>query len=183
MKLQLILFLVFIQCLQLSAQTFLKVDTAQFIEWKNAKRLSWENYQIKKLQKGSGELFALTSVIHSVRGEVTDGKPNFEVKVLFVKKDSWSTTDQNSALLAHEQLHFDLAELYGRKIRNDIEALGKGNEQDLKVYKRRITILLAQFKARSIEYDNETVHGQEIEEQKEWEMYVNSELKRLKKFK
>ena len=174
----------FILCLALlkpvKAQ-YLEVDTAQFIEWSDELYLSWEDYQLKKSKRSNEEGgVALTSVFHSVRGGIIKGEPRFEVKVLFVKKDSWTTDPTNIVLLAHEKLHFDIAEMFGRKIRKQIADLYDRGERDLKIYNKYVKILLGDFKRFSSNYDKETRHGSDSEEQKAWFDLVYSELDRLK---
>ena len=44
---------------------------------------------------------------------------NYRVEVIFLKNQEW-TKDTTSYVLAHEQLHFDIAELYARKLRKAI---------------------------------------------------------------
>lgn len=183
MKIQFILFLIIVLCFKAQGQTFLKVDSARFIEWQEDRPLTWDDFKVRKTKKDVQSLFALTSVFHSVRGGLKEGRPNFEVKVLYVKKDSWTTSVTSQRLLAHEQLHFDLAELYGRKIRNDIDALGKSGEDNLRVYKKRIKRLLDEFNSKSELYDRETQHGRIKEKQEEWQLFVEHELQRLNKYK
>lgn len=161
---------------------FLKVDTVEYIEWDEERPLAWSDFEYKGLKAGEKESYALTSVFHSVRGGIKSGMPNFQVRVLYVKEDSWTTNLVSEELLAHEQLHFDLAELYGRKIRKALETLGENGEDQLGEYRKVINLLLDEFKRKSMEYDNETVHGSIAEMQLEWTEYVAFELSRLNKY-
>jgi hypothetical protein len=167
----------------LFGQGFMVVDTTSYVEWKAERPLNWADFVFRDIRRGDQQSYALTSVIHSVRGDIKDGKPNFEVRVLFVKKDSWTTSSGNRALLAHEQLHFDLAELYGRKIRKQFVAMGAQGIETLGDYKKSVKVLLNEFKRKSVSYDKETKHGRIEEEQKEWERYVKAELERLNEYK
>ena len=164
------------------AQGFLKVDTEKYIEWSDSLYLKWSDYQYRPNQTGKFKSNALTAVFHSVRGGVIKGKPEFQVKVLFVKEDSWTTDTLNIALLAHEKLHFDIAELYGRKIRKQIQAISKKGVSDMSEYRKYIRYFLNEFKKVSIIYDKETEHGNIPEEQARWFEFVSSELQRLHKY-
>ena len=162
---------------------FLKVDTTQYIEWNTERTVSWTDYVYRPAERAfGGGGFALTSVTHSVRGGISKGAPNFEVYVLFVKEQSWTSDSTDMALLAHEKLHFDIAELFARKLRKQIEVMGKEGVTDLKEYQKKIRYLLDQFKIKSSDYDKETVHGRIAEKQKEWQIYVSSEMQRLHKY-
>lgn len=159
---------------------YLKVDTTAYIEWSDDLYMSWKDYRFRGRRHTEESGMALTSVIHSVRGGIIGDEPRFEVKVLFVKKDSWTTDSTSITLLAHEKLHFDIAELYGRKIRKQIDELFRNGERDLKIYNKYVKLLLADFKRFSQDYDRETRHGKDFDEQKAWFEVVYSELDRLK---
>lgn len=113
---------------------------------------------------------------------MSKGKPSFEVYVLFKKEDSWVTDISDTALLAHERLHFDIAEIYGRKIRKQIAAMGEKGVKDLSEYRKAIKYLLGKFKEKSFEYDEETRHGTDASEQRRWQIFVSSELQRLHEY-
>lgn len=161
---------------------YLEVDTTAFIEWSEDLYMNWADYRFRNYSKDDGSGMALTSVMHSVRGGIIKGQPKFEVKVLFVKQDSWTTDSTSITLLAHEKLHFDIAELYARKIRKQIDQLFKDGERDLKVYNKYVKQLLGDFKRYSHNYDSKTRHGRNIDEQKVWFESVYSELERLKDY-
>lgn len=182
MKLEYIIFTLFICNVQLSAQSFLKVDTAVYIEWEEERPLSWADYVYKKSAKKRKGSLALTTVFHSVRGSIKNDHPHFEVRVLYDKTKSWTTDPRDPILLNHEKLHFDLAELYGRKIRKQIDILGKRGESQLKKYRADIRTLLDEFKRQSIAYDKETGHGRFSDAQQKWNDFVFSEMKRLKSY-
>lgn len=166
------------------AGNYLQVDTTKYIIWDENRPLTWDDYP--EIGSNSSPEFndnnALTAVTHSVRGGIEKGKPNFEVYVLFKIKDSWTTSREDVQLFAHEKLHFDIAELYGRKLRKQIAALGSQKVLDLSEYRRKIKFLLDEFKIKSIDYDGETGHGSLIEKQREWQSFVSSELQRLHKY-
>ncbi|OEK04813.1 DUF922 domain-containing protein [Roseivirga misakiensis] len=162
---------------------FLKVDTTRYIVWSDERPLTWSDYRLLKSDTIDLGITALTAVTHSVRGGIEKGKPNFEVYVLFKKRRSWTTSRSDSLLFEHERLHFDLAELYGRKLRKQIAAMGSQNEKRLSAYRKKIKILLEEFKRKSALYDYETVHGEQQIKQAEWRNYVSYEMQRLHKYK
>jgi len=178
-----ILFTILSCVLTARAQGYLRVDTTQFIEWNEERPLRWSDYRLFDEREVQTDAFALTTVFHSIRGGMSKGKPNFQVRVLYVKEKSWTTNIGSNALLSHEKLHFDLAELYGRKLRKQIESLGRQGEKRIKTYQANIQRLLDDFKLKSYAYDEETNHGRISDAQKEWERFVSAELRRLNKYK
>ncbi len=165
-----------------SAQSgkYLNVDTTKYVVWSQERPISWSDYT--QLDTEYANATALTAVTHSVRGGMSKGKPRFEVYVLFKKEDSWVTDTSDTALFAHEKLHFDIAEMYGRMLRKQIAAMGKRGVDDLSEYRKAIKYLLAKFKEKSFEYDEETKHGTLASEQRRWQTFVSSELQRLHEY-
>ncbi|MFY0592179.1 DUF922 domain-containing protein [Roseivirga sp.] len=162
---------------------FLKVDPKQYVVWDENRPLTWDDYLLVKSDSIDLGVTALTAVTHSIRGGITKGKPNFQVYVLFKRRKSWTTTTDDDQLFEHERLHFDLAELYGRKLRKQIEAMGNQGITKLSEYRKSIKFLLSEFKRKSALYDRETFHGALSEKQLEWRNFVSSEMQRLHKYK
>ncbi len=158
---------------------YLDVDTTKYIVWDEARPISWTDYPVLE---GYTNSVALTAVTHSVRGSISKGKPKFEVYVLFKIEDSWTSDTTDLTLFAHEKLHFDIAEMYGRMLRKQIEEMGKNGEKDLSKYRKAIKYLLAEFKRKSSEYDQETAHGAVQNERDRWQIFVSSELQRLHEY-
>jgi len=167
---------------EISAQSgkYLNVDTTKYIIWSEERPISWSDYT--QLDTEYANATALTAVTHSIRGAISKGKPSFEVYVLFKKEDSWVTDTSDMALFAHEKLHFDIAEMYGRMLRKQIAVMGKKGVNDLAEYRKAIKYLLAKFKEKSFEYDEETNHGTLTTEQRRWQIFVSSELQRLHEY-
>jgi predicted secreted Zn-dependent protease len=95
---------------------------------------------------------------------------------------SWTKSKDSDYLLAHEQLHFDITELFVRKLRkqlaefgNDCEGLSKHIED---YYNRNYK----EFVAYQDRYDRETKHSLNKEKQQFWEEKVSRELKELKSY-
>ncbi len=148
------------------------------IEWEEGRPLSWDDYELRVFKSHKGQL-AITSVKHTVRGYLNDEIPDFEVKVLFIKRDSWTTDKEDLELLAHEQLHFDIGELFRRRIVKRINGLRKQGEKQKAIYRYVIRKELSEFRNFSKSYDKATRHGSLKEEQAKWQKDVWDELKRL----
>lgn len=151
------------------------IEADVMIEWSESRPLEWKDYTYRRIRlKGS---MALTMVKHSVKGYMRNGLPEFEIKVLFRKPHSWTSDTTNLELLGHEQLHFDIAELYRRKIEQEIIKLQQKQEKNATVYKAEIKRILAEFNAYSRRYDRESNHGKHKSEQARWKQEVLNSLK------
>lgn len=167
---------------KLKAQ-FLEVDTTHYIAWDEFRTLSWDDYTFKNVQKEGYAGMAMTSVLHSVRGGMLKKKPYFEVNVLFVKEDSWTSDTTSLALFEHEKLHFDIAELYARKIRGKMAALGSDGEKDIGVYRKWVQVYLDEYKRFSNSYDKSTTYGQNRTLQIQWNDDILRALQELAVFR
>ncbi|MEJ6981581.1 hypothetical protein WG906_14030 [Pedobacter sp. P351] len=76
--------------------------------------------------------------------------------------------------LEHEQLHFDITELFARKIRKVIQQKGPMFPRDAQ---KLFTIYLEELEAWQDTFDNETEHGIKTEEQLRWKILLSNQLK------
>ena len=110
-------------------------------------------------------------------------KIQYKVNAYFVRSKSW-VKDSSQKLLEHERLHFDIAELYARKIRQavcEITIRKKKKDKKPKHYADTVQKLLDESNAYDIRYDKETAHGLIGKEQDRWESLVKSELQKYDK--
>jgi hypothetical protein len=149
------------------------------IEWNQARPLEWRDYHFRRVRKVG--YVAITSVKHSVKGYMRNGFPEFDIKVYFDTKESWTGDTTDVKLLSHERLHFDIGEIYRRKIETRITELQVKGEKRAGVYRGEIKNILIQFNKFSNQYDEESGNGRKKEEQLRWEGIVSAELKRLHK--
>src|SRR5690348_5350311 len=89
-------------------------DSKNIIVWNEYRPLTWEDFQGKRSEDAAGD--AGTVVQIKAKPYMVKDQVKYDVAAVFVKNKSWSDA-QTKELLAHEQLHFDIAELYARKIR------------------------------------------------------------------
>ena len=103
------------------------------------------------------------------------------VNCTFNKSRSWKKGDKalTSHLLLHEQLHFWIAELYTRKMRQEFEAYGsshqfsKCNNSDLKTIFYRLDKECETYEEL---YDKETDHSKNAGKQEEWRKRIVKEV-------
>lgn len=155
------------------------IDFNVYKEWQRFDPLEWEDFKGSRPDQyhgDAGTMVKIKAVPYLVRKKV-----KYHVYALFDKTNSWAL-EQSPQLLKHEQLHFDIAELYARKIRKKIRQLSVNKKNDLKVYNHEIRKLLQESNDFDRLYDIETLHGSLPKKQKEWEARVKSALKELNEF-
>jgi len=105
------------------------------ISWSINRKLKWEDYKgIPDTIKSNTEA-STYSEIEVVNSYFEDGIPKYVIQCNFIKSKSWTRSFDNYTLL-HEQLHFDIYELFTRKIRKSIDSLNllKTKKQDTYKY-------------------------------------------------
>ena len=159
-------------------------ETDSIIYWDLNRKLQWSDFLDSVPDAGAASnMIAITPVEIITKGYWDKNMPNFKVMVYFMKYEAWTKDNSSSIILNHEQLHFDIAELYARKIRKRIYELREMNEKDIDVYGESIKTLLTQRNERNKLYDAETLHGVFENKQKEWNLQIAKELWELKQYK
>ena len=148
------------------------------IIWSTARRLNWDDF--KAQPNGQTLTGAVTHSTIKVMPEANKwtGRVTVVVQAVFACNKSWARekAKESDYLLNHEQRHFDIAELYARKIR---QALAE-ERITIKNYKEvRATIIQPLFREYvkfDEEYDHQTVHGLNKETQSVWNNRIDDQL-------
>ena len=159
----------------------LPYDPNEYIEWNEYHKLTWDMFTGEPDPSSIGD--AGTAVKIQALPFLVDKKIHYHVHALFSKKSSWCREDRSPELLAHEQLHFDIAELTARKVRKKIAELKKVKEKDLGVYNEAIEKILHDSNAFDARYDRETYHGILSDQQEAWQKNITRDLKRLHNYR
>ena len=149
------------------------------IEWAAYRSLSWEDFKGVADENSHGD--ASTSIRISAKPYLKRGKIFYDVNAFFLPEKSWYK-NKSENLLAHEQLHFDLAELYARKVRYLISDYRKMGVKDHKKYHAAIQQLLNESNRIDQQYDYETLHGSLKAKQASWERTIRLELAILSQY-
>ena len=165
----------------IQAQPQPSVDPARdLLSWNEFYKLQWHDFQGEPGEGSLGDAGAAVQI--KAKPFIVKKEIRYDVVALFNRKKSW-TRDQSSALLAHEQLHFDIAELYARKIREKIKELHDNGVNNVKTYNAAIQELLVESNQEDERYDIETLHGAMSKRQAAWSQKIKDDLSRLQQFK
>ncbi|NND77094.1 MAG: hypothetical protein HKN39_02790 [Flavobacteriales bacterium] len=156
----------------------LNAQEPHWIKWEEGEKLEWKDFKARA--KANSSFKALTASGFLYEMEQTS---RTEVKVriysYFDGKQSWvDRSELNGKLLAHEQLHFDITEVYTRKFRQAVQ------EKNYNTVDQLVETLSKLFKEMNDQvnkqhdfYDKETGHSINEAEQEKWESKVAKELK------
>lgn len=168
-----------IPLLRASAQEQLDAAIDQ-LSWNEFYKLQWDDFQGEPDINSLAD--AATSVSIKAKPFLLKKRIEYDVVAVFNRRKSWAR-DKSPSLLAHEQLHFDIAELYARKIRLKIRQLNRQGVNDIKVYNTAIHQLLEESNEADQQYDIETLHGALSKKQAAWVARVKDELASLRTYK
>ena len=154
------------------------------IYWTSDYKLTWADFEGNPNYKHNyKDISAITfSGIVDYRG-CEEGKIIYKIKAYFEKKNSWvKSIGQNDHTLEHEQIHFDITELYARKLRKALSerVFACGEEQAFEVF---VNDFLKGWQKMQEEYDVETGYSNKHQQQHEWIAKVRAEMKELEAYK
>ncbi len=168
----------FLSTASIVGQKLPEKENDTIIVWNKNRKLSWNDFQRSVYKKTQGAQSDIGINVLSV--PTKDGHYNYIVIPYFHKLRS-SAASRNPKILKHEQLHFDIAELFARKMRAKIERLNKENF-NLENYNKSIDDIYQKYFLYQEKFDNETGHSVLIENQHSWEKKIISDLKKTESF-
>jgi hypothetical protein len=188
MKYFYLLFCIFIVG-SISAQRAEQKINDTIITWKSNYLLTWNDFQGdpgKNVYARAQTSYKIEIVPRNVLVDSEDniqGVEKLTVEAQFYKKKSFKAlSNYTASLLRHEQLHFDIAELYARKIRARFTELKAAKEAKFSLYWENYSVLWKECRALQKEYDTTTNHGRELYINKKWDATIKQELELLAKF-
>lgn len=159
---------------------FNNVFAQDTIHWSPGYKLKWEDFQGKA--DSSSQYGAIS--YPGIKYSLSANEDSFSTKVFcfFLKSKSWARIKNNDILLLHEQGHFDIAELFARKLRKSF-AEYNFNYQTVGKDIDKIFILNKQERNKTDAlYDKETNLSQNKKQQSIWNTKIKIELHKLKEY-
>lgn len=145
----------------------------QKIAWSSKYKLSWDDFKCSPDTSMINVNAIASCEIMILDAEYKNEIPYYKLKCFFNKNKSWTVVNDKD-ILKHEQLHFDIYELYTRKIRKSFDSLNVKKNKDISIYEKIYTEYGKKCNNRNELYDNE-VYFNEVK-QKQWIDRINKEL-------
>lgn len=156
------------------------------IIWSDSYKLSWDDFKGKPNESFGASAVTASGISfkYSIK-QSTFRVVSFtaQVQACFYPEKSWYKPQLvNSHVLGHEQLHYDITELYARKFRKHLALLkpSKTLKQELDALQESINKDLSN---RQNEYDEKTNYSRNIEMQRYFQKLIDLELDELNDFK
>ena len=156
------------------------------ILWEDTVKLTWNKFKAEADYKAEPAAITASGIVFEYSIQIVNKKNvsfSTSIKANFYPKKSWYKPNEvNVHILSHEQLHFDITELYVREFRKKVALLvvSSSIKEDLNALHLKI---LKKLKERQSLYDEETDYSRNIEAQAKWQKMIDNELLNLIAFK
>lgn len=170
----------------------------EFILWQENKKLKIQDFKADNKDTVKVNRQQFLGAISAIRIEYSsfqrnkNSVPDFSIKTYFDPNESWMLL-KNDYVLQHEQIHFDLTELYARKMRKSVESLRQKNITNISIYRKKIQHwnVMKEKASNQFDADNQDYYikiGQKIlfqknPKQEAWKKKVDRELFQYSLFK
>ncbi len=152
-------------------------DDMDRLEWSADHRLNWNDFLAEPPRRKNSNVAAITSSVIQYKYACENGYLNFDIKSIFLRDESWVRDNaRTSDYLQHEQLHFDITEVFARKLRNRLSG-EQFRCNEVYKFERIVNEQLAEWRKMQKRYDIETEFSLNYYQQDYWDEFVPRLLK------
>jgi Bacterial protein of unknown function (DUF922) len=145
--------------------SFAQSNNEELLDWSASRKLTWNDY--KASPDPNSDAAASTTSYLAIEYNITSSSFGYNIESRFSKTRSWGL-HKTAYILSHEQGHFDIAEIFARKLNKQMSEYRfnkRTYQQDLnKIYHD----ILDEKEKMQNDYDKETNHSIKKEKQTEW---------------
>ena len=150
------------------------------LQWSAARRLSWEDFKSRPDHNSTNAALTSSAVSFSYSYDSEKGF-SYTIACLFQKNSSWGKI-KTEYILAHEQGHFDIAEIFARRLNKLMKAYSFNPATAQKEVPAIYQQVMTDLAAMQNQYDSETDFSRDKEQQAVWSLKIHSTLENLKAF-
>lgn len=148
------------------------------IPWSSERKLVWTDFKGRPFKTAWAAATTASGIAYEFSTSGTSDAPELTINVVtyFYPEKSWYREELcDSIVLGHEQLHFDISELYARKMQKRLAEtkFTKNIKSEIGAIFRQINRELGQFQNR---YDHETNFSRDLEKQRFWNKMIAEAL-------
>ena len=171
--------IIFIGCVFLFGFLGFAQEIEEGVAWNENMRLTWADFKGKVPPAAESAATTASGISYSYSANLLhhEVKLDFEVNAYFYPNESWYRPELcNENTLAHEQLHFDITELFARKMREKLHRTSFSDDVKTEVGKIYRDIL-AELQKYQEQYDWQTNFSRNREMQSKWNQKIGQALK------
>ena len=168
-----IIFVGFIQ--NISAQN------KNLIYWNDSVKLSWTDFKAHPLKNDISAAMTNSSISFEISAK--GDSAIITIYNIFNKQKSWvKKSGKTDYVLNHEQKHFDISEIYARKLRKTILEQTFTYSTIQKTGSKIVEVNYKEASEFQDLYDKETKHSTNVEQQTIWNTIIEEKLKEFSNF-
>jgi hypothetical protein len=150
-----------------------------FIKWSSGRKLTWDDF--KASPDKQGDAAALTATQLGFSYSFTSGKISYTIDCRFEKNKSWGRV-KNDWILRHEQGHFDIAEIFARKLHKAVSSYQFNRNTFQKDLDAIYTGIVKEKETFQQQYDDETDYSRNKVKQEDWLKKIEKMMEEFKVF-
>lgn len=143
------------------------------IPWEPNKRLIWDDFLCEP--KVGTDAVASTSTSLGIAYQLTNGQLEYHITCYFNKEKSWGLM-KTDYILAHEQGHFDITEIFARRLNEALQNYQFNKRTFKKDIGQIYQTIVSQKEEYQKTYDAETDHSRNRKVQYDWLEKIESLL-------
>lgn len=151
----------------------------ELLDWSATRKLSWADY--KATPNPDSDAAASTTTYLGIDYNITNTSFSYKIESRFSKTRSWGL-HKTEYILSHEQGHFDIAEIFARKLHKEMSEYKFNKKTYQKDLKKIYDGVTGEKTEMQNNYDKETNHSINKREQAEWLKKITVMLEEYKDY-
>ena len=151
----------------------------EFIDWHAERQLTWDDYKGKP--DPSSDAAALTSTFLGIEYNIDQSGLSWKIQCRFSKPRSWGKA-KTDYILQHERGHFDVAEIFARKLNQKMKEYRFNKNTYQKDLRKIYDDVTSEKEKFQDQYDSESDHSRNSEMQTKWTKKIAQMLRELEEF-
>ncbi len=150
------------------------------LPWSASRKLTWDDFKSRPDQNATNAALTTSKIIFKYSYDSEKGF-TYTIGCVFEKNGSWGRV-KTDYILSHEQGHFDIAEIYARKLNKMIKAYRFNPSTAQKDVPAMYQKIMDEQAAMQNQYDEESDFSRDKEQQAAWSEKIDLELNKLVNF-
>lgn len=150
-----------------------RTESQEMIPWENDSRLVWDDFLCEP--KVGTDAVASTSTSLGIAYQLNGGQLKYHITCYFNKEKSWGLM-KTDYILAHEQGHFDITEIFARRLNQALQNYRFNKRSFKKDISQIYQAIVDEKEEYQKTYDAETDHSRNRKVQYDWLERIDSLL-------
>ena len=147
------------------------------IPWRASRRLTWDDFKSSPDDNSTNAALTSSKITFKYTYDSEKGF-TYSIGCLFEKNNSWGRV-KTDYILAHEQGHFDIAEIHARKLNQVLKSYTFKPATAQKAVPAIYEKIMKEQAEMQNEYDSDSDFSRDKEQQAAWSEKINRELVKL----